>query len=581
MSTKSEGDAATVHSNGHSRKSNPVTRRYLVRDTTGTIVAIHERVNGSAGKYFKWVQPNGIPGLNGTPVTKLPLYGSARLSKLPANVPVIVTEGEKACESLWKYGYAAVGTVTGARTIPADDSIRVLLGRPVLLWPDADEPGRSHMRRIADRLHALGHKDVRLVVWSDAPPKGDVADFRGTKTDLQALLDSAQRSVLTENYKLIRVADVIPKPVRWAWKYYIPLGKLTVCDGDPGLGKSLASIDIAARVSRGRVMPDGTRGDLLGPRGAVLISAEDDPADTIRPRLEAAGADLTRVGLLVSVRDAGDGEIRSPLLEDLDVFRSIIEEMDAALVIIDPLMAFLPDDRDSYRDQHIRRVLAPLATLANETNVAIVVIRHLNKKAGGNPIYRGGGSIGIIGAARSGLLVARDPEDPQGQNCVLALTKSNLSRPAPSLRYRVIEIKPGVPGIEWLGESAQTAAMLLSAAGEDEETVTERDTARTWLRELLADEAVPAKRILAEARQMGFSEKTLRRASKAEGVQIAKESFSGGWVWTLPDKTSGPTSKMAMNSKMAHQLDQATLASSGYSKLEGLSRTWKPIKAPR
>jgi putative DNA primase/helicase len=546
---KAEEIATTVQSNGHCAQSYPATKRYLVRDSRGQIRAVHERTDGPAGKQFRWLRPDGTPGLNGMPVTELPLYGSAQLAKLPIDIPVILVEGEKARQALCRRGYSAVGTVTGANVVPCDNSLGVLRNYSVLLWADNDQPGRTHMERIGERLQALGHKDMRIINWFEAPNGGDAADFDGSDEELQTLLDNAEPMSISSQYTLTIAANVVPQKVRWIWKGRIPQGKQTVLDGDPGLGKSLLSLDLAARVSQGRAMPDGSRGDLLSARGVVIVSAEDDPSDTIRPRLEAAGANLSRIGLLTAVLDA-DGESRPPHLGDIDILRSVIQEMDAGLVIIDPLMAHLPNDRDSHRDQDIRRTLAPLSILANETGVAILVVRHLNKTASGNPIYRGGGSIGIIGAARSGLLVAPDPDDAEGQVRVLASTKCNLSAPSPSLRYRVVEQKTGVPKIEWLGQSSQTAATLLMATEEDQEARTERDAAAAWLREMLANGSVLAKHVFAGARQAGLSEKTLRRAAKSIRVLITKKSFEEGWEWALPE-TAG-SSKVATRPKMVN-----------------------------
>lgn len=517
----------------HRKGNHPqVIKRYALRDTRGQVIAIHERTDGPTGKRIRWLRPDGSPGLNGMSVTKLPVYGSFRLTKLPGNTPVIVTEGEKACQALWQRRYAAVGTITGAATIPGDEPLRVLHGHPVVLWPDNDEVGRSHMLRIAERLQTLGHEDIRMVVWAAAPDAGDAADFCGTDDELQALLDAAGPVPTSEPFTLTRVADVEPRRVRWVWSPRIPLGKMTILDGDPGLGKSMVTLDVAARVSRRCIMPDGLKGDLLGPRGVVILSAEDDPADTIRPRLEAAGANLNRIGLLLAVRD-GDGETRPPHLGDLDALRAAIKRVNAALVIVDPLMAFMPEDRDSHRDQDIRRALAPLAALANEIEVAIVVVRHLNKTSNGNPLYRGGGSIGIIGAARSGLLLARDPSDPTGQGRVVAVTKSNLSISSPSLRFRVIEAQHGVPKVEWLGESDHTAGDLLAAAHEDVADRRESQEVKEWLREVLAEGPVGARNVFTQARHVGLSEKVVRKAAKVLNVSIEKKSFREGWEWSL------------------------------------------------
>src|SRR5262249_8218950 len=222
------------------------------------------------------------------------------------------------------------------------------------------------------------------------------------------------------NPVITRLSDVTPQPVRWLWRGRIRIGKLTVLDGDSGLGKSLLSTDLAARISKARLMPDNTANDLRDPAGVVILSAEDDPSDTICPRLKATGADLSRIVLLAGLRDSDS--VRLPTLADLEAIRHAITLVNAKLVIIDPLMAYLPGRVDSHRDQDIRSSLAPLAALAAETGVAVLVIRHLNKTEGKNALYRGGGSIGIIGAARSGLLVAQDPEDEERR--ILAVTKS-------------------------------------------------------------------------------------------------------------------------------------------------------------
>src|SRR5262249_22936941 len=151
-----------------------------------------------------------------------------------------------------------------------------------------------------------------------------------------------------------------------------------------------------------------------------------DAADTIRPRLEAAGADLDRIHIFHAVRREGH-EVIPSLPENLPELERAIRDRHAELVVIDPLMAYLGGGVDAHRDQDVRRALAPLAKMVERTGAAGLAVRHLNKggASGGNPLYRGGGSIGIIGAARSGLLVARDPDDPERR--VFAVTKSNLA----------------------------------------------------------------------------------------------------------------------------------------------------------
>lgn len=187
------------------------------------------------------------------------------------------------------------------------------------------------------------------------------------------------------------LSEIRPERVDWLWPGRIPRNKLTLFDGDPGLGKSALTTDLAARVSVGRPWPDDSPCE---PGGVVLCSAEDGIGDTVRPRLDAAGGDAERVLALATVPD-GDAERLISVPEDLDVLRRGIERVSAALVIVDPLMAFLSGDVNSHRDQDVRRALAPLARLAEGTGVAVVVVRHLNKATGATP------STGVAGASAS------------------------------------------------------------------------------------------------------------------------------------------------------------------------------------
>jgi hypothetical protein len=206
--------------------------------------------------------------------------------------------------------------------------------------------------------------------------------------------------------------------------------------------------------------------------------------------------------------------------------------MGAALVVIDPLMAYLGPDVNAHRDGDCRRALQPLADVASETGAAVVVIRHLNKTTGGNPLYRGGGSIGIIGAARSGLLVGRDPENPDRR--ILASTKANLARTPVSLAYG-LEVGPmGGLRVGWIGETSHTAEALLAARPDAEE----RDAIQEAIDALKAIlESGPrfANEVKKEARLAGVFERTLLRAKVICGVKSRKQGFSGKWEWIMPD----------------------------------------------
>ncbi|CAA9401357.1 MAG: hypothetical protein AVDCRST_MAG22-1112 [uncultured Rubrobacteraceae bacterium] len=332
----------------------------------------------------------------------------------------------------------------------------------------------------------------------------------------------------------ILLSEVKPERVRWLWPGRIASAKLNLVDGDPGTGKSAATTDLAARVSVGKPWPDGSE---CRAGGVVILSAEDGLADTIRPRFDAAGGDPAKAVAVSTVPDAEGNERQIAIPDDLATIEAAIERVGAVLVVVDPLMAFLPGDVNSHRDQDIRRALAPLARLAERTGAAVVVVRHLNKGVGGNALYRGGGSIGIVGAARSGLLIAKHPEDDSRR--VLASIKSNLAAPATSLVFGLESTETGAVRVDWKGESNLNAEALLSAPTDPEER-SALSEAQEFLREVLAGGPEPASEVRQEADSAGHAKRTLDRARQAIGVVAERRGEpgkrgGGTWCWSLPN----------------------------------------------
>lgn len=327
------------------------------------------------------------------------------------------------------------------------------------------------------------------------------------------------------------VSDVEREHIEWVWPGRLAQGKLTILDGDPGLGKSTLLYDVAARITTGRAMPDGAPTEQ---GGALILSTEDGIGDTIRPRLEVAGADLARCMVVQTIPEE-DGPGRVPVLpDDLPLLEHAARRVDARLLVIDPLMAHLGSETNSYRDQDVRRALAPVSEFAERCGLAVVVVRHLNKTGGGSPIYRGGGSIGIIGAARVGLLVGRDPEDED--RLVLASTKNNLAHRSASLAFRVVSAPddPDTSTIEWEGSCPLGASDLLSAPSRGERT-TAIDEAAEWLKSTLADGPRLASEMYAAAEAAGIKKRVLQKARHrvAETERVGGISGSGHWVWSL------------------------------------------------
>src|SRR5439155_12284673 len=383
-------------------------RVWPLRDAAGAVVAEHVRVVRHGGKRMWWRQPDGRRGLGGLRTSDLPLYGSERLADVNAAALVVVAEEEHATDALLARGLVpAVGTVTGASGTPTDDVLRVLTGRDVVLWTDADDPGRAHMQRIAARLAALGI----AVRWYDPAPDAtdgqDAADCGLSADALRAALAAAAvwqpaADVAPDDAPVgILLADVEPEAVDWLWHGRLARGKLSILEGRPDEGKTTMAFDLAARVSTGAPMPGETT--RRSPAGVVIVTAEDGLADTIRPRLYASGADLPRC--LAARPD------ESPSLDadGLVWLRRACARVGAALVILDPLVAMMPGAVDAHRDQDIRRMLRPIRALAEELNVAILAIRHLRKAAASSPTDAGGGSVGIGAAARVVMLAAGDP----------------------------------------------------------------------------------------------------------------------------------------------------------------------------
>ncbi len=331
-------------------------------------------------------------------------------------------------------------------------------------------------------------------------------------------------------YKILN--EIKPKPVEWLWKGHLPLGELILSDGDPATNKSSVMLDLGARVSTGRAMPDGSEG-VLG--GVLLLQAEDSLRKTVVPRLQAAGADLSRIAQLPET-------VTIPA--DLKDIEEAVIGMEAKLLVIDPLSVFL--GRNANNDQSVRQALAPLAEMADRTKIAVNSVRHLNKSAGQRSQYRGLGSIGIIAAARSRFLFGISPKDRNMR--VMVHTKSNLGILTPSLLYEPVGNENGVVAIQWHGECDYTAEDLLAATKRGQR---EREDAKRFLKELLTDGPVAQKEVRDKAAQIGLAWRTIERAKADLKVISERHGFGqGGTVyWKLPpeDDHTPPANEVAVN----------------------------------
>lgn len=395
-----------------------------------------------------------------------------------------------------------------------------------------DDEVKHQLRAIGKDPSEYTFEERQRMVFS---PDGQLVSQNGTEPKMLA------RRVLATP-----AAEVERSQVEWLEPGRIPRAQVTVVAGIGGLGKSQLTCALAARNSRGE----------FGVASASLIAtAEDDPSTTVRPRLETVQADLGRVHFLTIATKEGD-EDGIAIPDDVAQLEEMVRELGATLLVIDPLVAHLPGEIDSHRDQSVRRALAPLYRLAKNTACAVVVVLHLNKSTGLAPLMRLGASVAFGNAARSVLLLDRDPDDPDGERGhrrVLAHIKCNVAPLAPSLLYQVAPIvlpaEDGAPMVETsrlelLGESEHDGRALLSAG--DDEQRSELDEAVEFLSDYLADGTRhKASEIYTAAKQLRIADMTLKRARRKLGAKTAKSDFRAGWEWWIPEGTKRTDSEGA------------------------------------
>ena len=325
-------------------------------------------------------------------------------------------------------------------------------------------------------------------------------------------------------FKARRYSNIESVDVEWLWQDRIAIGKLSLLVGEPGLGKTFCSLDVAAKVSTGSPFADGARPPL---GDCAILTAEDGAGDTIRPRLDAAGADVARILHIDGVGAEGDAAGFPSLKDDLGALEQFLKDNpELRLIIIDPLAAYLGDKIDSHSNTQVRAVLGPLSELAERYRVALLGITHLAKSEA-KAINRVIGSIAFVAAARSCWLVAADSEDEDKR--LFLPVKNNLAR-CSGLSYSVVDGR-----CQWDSEE-----VLISADDIGSEDDTPRNEAKQWLLAKLAT-AMPAKWVWAQAKGDGIAERTLKRAKKELGV--ISDKLGDAWVWRLPNQELEPASE--------------------------------------
>jgi len=326
---------------------------------------------------------------------------------------------------------------------------------------------------------------------------------------------------------LVPLSSIQCRPVDWLWPGRIPRGKLTLLVGDPGTGKSTVTMDLVARLSTGGQMPDGSA---CRPGHSIILNAEDGAEDTIKPRLLLHGANENNISLLLGVRQH-ETEYSFSLKTDLEALEKAILRTGCQLVVVDPLSAYMPYI-NQFRDGDVRSVLAPLSRLAEQYNVAIIGISHLNKNSQVQILHRTQGSMGFVAAARSVLAVVPDFNDENRR--VLASIKNNLSKPPPILSFTMSDEGK----ICW--DETPVQHFDLEAALGDQKTRGEGRKiaqAEQFLYQVLREGPVAAREVYDYAEQDGIKKSTLDRAKQGMGIKSDKQGFGpdGEWYWSLPE----------------------------------------------
>ena len=325
------------------------------------------------------------------------------------------------------------------------------------------------------------------------------------------------------NLKLINMEQVEVEKIDWLLYPFIPFGKVTIVQGDPGEGKTTMVLQIIAKLTKGEaVLPSGSDEPALEaktvdlePVNVIYQTAEDGLGDTIKPRLLSAGADCSRVMVI-------DDNDQALTMMDARLEEAIIKTK-ACLVVLDPIQGFLGAAVDMHRANEIRPLMKRVAVLAEKYHCAIILIGHMNKNSNGKSSYRGLGSIDFQAAARSVLIVGRIKDEPEIR--VVCHVKSSLAPEGKSIAFRLDKDT----GFEWIGEYDISADDLLSGDNRGKKI----HAAKEFLHEVLASGSVAQTKVAEEAESRGIKKKTLWNAKKE--LEINSVKIGNQWFWMLPE----------------------------------------------
>jgi hypothetical protein len=381
-----------------------------------------------------------------------------------------------------------------------------------------DSPAAAYVARIDERAE----RDLAMLAQAKASRAPRVADYESA-ADADARVE------------LIDATGIRPEPIRWLWFGWLARGKLHVLAGAAGTGKTTIAMHFAACVSAGRPWPDGE----IPKHGRVVIwTGEDDPADTLVPRLLAAGADLSRVSFVGEVHGGGERRLFDPAIDVPKLATAVAGLDDVALIIVDPLVSAASGD--SHKNAETRRSLGPLVELAAKLDAALVGITHFSKGTQGrDPLERVTGSLAFGALARIVFGVVRMVEDGKPTRLIMMRVKSNIGPDDGGFEYRFSQVDvpehPGVAAsrVEW-GRAVQGNARVIFAQAEpDDEEHVEARNAADWLVDLLIAGPLPVKDVRRHGNDAGFAWRSLQRAAQRIGVKSKRAGFGLPATWEI------------------------------------------------
>jgi putative DNA primase/helicase len=536
------------------------TAVHVYTDAKGLFQYMKVRLKHPDGR--KWIRPFYQDISSGQWIMKeppfpndlKPLYDLSSLIS-QAGQTVWIVEGETKVEMLKQYGIVA--TTSGSGDSISCTDWEPLREKEVILWRDNDSTGERWQTVLVTTLRALNCQihciDVEFLNLSEG---ADVIDWVESQVDVLTPSDfltlpmntkcreqiEINNTFPTKNLAIVecvRARDIIPEPIKWLWKEWLAMGKFHILGGAPGTGKTTIAMDFAAVISNGGLWPDETRATI----GNVLIwSGEDDPQDTLVPRLILAGANMDNIYFIQDVIERGTRRIFNPAC-DMEVLWRKMEAMgNVRLLIIDPIVSSISGD--SHKNAEVRRDLQPIVDLAGHMGCVILGITHFAKGSNGrDPLERIIGSI-AFGAVARVVMVAAKQENSEDTTRLLVRAKSNIGHDQGGFKYQIEQtVLPQHPEVDsimvkWGQKLEGTAKELLERvrrpeSGNHKSLLQE---AVDFLKNILANGAILSTEVFTAAESVGFSKATIRRAKDSLDIEVIKIGVQWAWKMITVDK---------------------------------------------